>query len=79
MTISTSEITEGLTRAEAEIRAAATALGFDACRFTTIRETWPAAAKLAEFIGAGRHGDMGWLAETAERRAHPRAMWADAR
>jgi epoxyqueuosine reductase len=79
MTISPSEITQDLTRAEAQIRSAATALGFDACRFATIGETWPAAAKLAEFIGAGRHGDMGWLAETAERRAHPRAMWADAR
>ncbi|WP_372781685.1 tRNA epoxyqueuosine(34) reductase QueG [Phenylobacterium sp.] len=73
MTISTSD------RAEDLIRAEALNLGFDLCRFTAIEETWPASARLAEFIEAGRHGEMGWMAETAERRAHPRAMWADAR
>ncbi|MGH6908684.1 MAG: tRNA epoxyqueuosine(34) reductase QueG, partial [Phenylobacterium sp.] len=40
---------------------------------------WPATAHLAEFVAAGRHGEMGWIAETAERRAHPRAMWDGAR
>jgi epoxyqueuosine reductase len=73
MTISTSERPEDLIRAEA------LALGFDTCRFTPIPETWPAGAKLAEFIAAGRHGEMGWLAETETRRAHPRAMWGEAR
>jgi epoxyqueuosine reductase len=73
MTTSTSEIREDLIRAEAR------ALGFDLCRFTDLDETWPAAGRLAEFVDAGRHGEMGWMAETRERRAHPRAMWADAR
>jgi epoxyqueuosine reductase len=73
MTISTSDTAEDLIRAEA-LR-----LGFAACRFTPIADAWPASAHLAEFIAAGRHGDLGWLADTAERRAHPRAMWADAR
>ena len=72
MTISTSE-------PEDLIRAEAAALGFDICRFTAIDETWAASGHLAEFVAAGRHGEMAWLADTAERRAHPRAMWADAR
>jgi epoxyqueuosine reductase len=61
------------------IRAEALRLGFDLCRFTDIDEAWPAAARLDAFVEAGRHGEMGWMAETAERRRHPRAMWAGAR
>src|SRR5205085_7521846 len=30
------------------------------------------------FVADGLHGEMGWMATTAERRAHPRAMWPDA-
>jgi epoxyqueuosine reductase len=73
MTTSTSDSPEDLIRAEA------LALGFDACRFTPIPDAWPAGARLAEFIDAGRHGELAWIADTAERRAHPRAMWSDAR
>jgi len=73
MTTSTSEGPEALIRAEAKV------LGFDLCRFTDIDEAWPAAARLIEFVDAGRHGEMGWMAETAERRRHPRAMWSEAR
>ena len=73
MTISTSDTLEDLIRTEA------LALGFDLCRFTDLDDAWPPAARLAQFIEAGRHGEMGWMADTAERRAHPRAMWADAR
>jgi epoxyqueuosine reductase len=73
MTISTSDRPEDLIRAEA------LALGFDLCRFTPIPETWAASSRLADFVAAERYGEMGWLADTAERRAHPNAMWADAR
>ncbi|HEX3701014.1 MAG TPA: tRNA epoxyqueuosine(34) reductase QueG [Phenylobacterium sp.] len=73
MTISTSEAPEELIRAEAR------ALGFDLCRFTDLDAAWPAAGRLAEYVAAGRHGEMAWMADTAERRAHPRAMWGEAR
>ena len=73
MTISTSDSPEDLIRTEAQ------RLGFDLCRFTTIREAWPASSRLSEFIATGRHGEMAWMAETAERRAHPQAMWGAAR
>jgi epoxyqueuosine reductase len=64
---------------EARIRSQAAELGFDACGLTSVEQPWPASARLAEFIEHGRHGEMGWMATTAERRAHPRAMWAEAR
>jgi epoxyqueuosine reductase len=37
------------------------------------------AARLAAFLAAGRHGQMGWLAERAEWRGDPAALWPDAR
>ena len=61
------------------IRRRAAELGFDACRFTGVTAPWPAAARLEEFLGAGHHGDMDWMASTAGRRSHPRALWAEAR
>jgi epoxyqueuosine reductase len=34
---------------------------------------------LAQFLAAGQHGDMDWLATTAERRGDPRTLWPDVR
>jgi len=34
---------------------------------------------LAQFLAAGQHGDMDWLAATAERRGEPRALWPEVR
>jgi epoxyqueuosine reductase len=73
MTTSTSEA------AKIFIRDAAARLGFDACGFARVDAPWPAAARLAQFVDAGRHGTMDWIERTAERRAHPQALWADAR
>jgi epoxyqueuosine reductase len=73
MTISTSEAIEDGVRVEAA------RLGFDACGFAAVDQPWPASARLVEFVDKGRHGSMGWMAETAERRSHPQAMWPRAR
>jgi len=73
MTTSTSE------PVEARIRDAARELGFDACGLTGVEAPWPAGDHLREFVDLGRHGEMGWMETTAERRTHPRAMWPDAR
>ena len=72
MTTSTSDLREA-------IRQRAADLGFDVCRFTGLQASWPATARLQAFLEAGRHGDMAWMAETADRRGHPRALWAQAR
>jgi len=61
------------------IRKRALALGFDVCGFASVEAPWPAAARLHDFIDLGRHGEMDWMATTAERRSHPRAMWSEAR
>ncbi|CAN5405925.1 tRNA epoxyqueuosine(34) reductase QueG [soil metagenome] len=61
------------------IRTQATALGFDVCRFASASEPWSAGERLAHFVEAGRHGDMGWLETTQGRRAHPTSMWTEAR
>jgi epoxyqueuosine reductase len=34
---------------------------------------------LAQFLAEGQHGDMDWLAATAERRGDPRTLWPDVR
>ncbi len=61
------------------IRERAAALGFDVCRFASASEPWSAGERLAHFVGEGRHGDMGWMETTLERRAHPTSMWEGAR
>ena len=60
--------------------AEARAAGFDAARVTTPNAAGAAMAeRLGAFLREGRHGDMAWMETTAERRAHPNAMWPDAR
>jgi epoxyqueuosine reductase len=61
------------------IRDRALALGFDAVGFAPATLGPEARARLGAFIAAGQHGDMGWLAERADQRAHPQALWAEAR
>ncbi len=61
------------------IRDAAAALGFDACGFASVDQPWAAAARLDAFVEAGRHGDMTWIADTQDRRRHPRGLWPEAR
>ena len=61
------------------IRDRALSLGFDAVGFCEARLGPEARERLTAFLDAGLHGDMGWLASRAEQRAHPRALWAEAR
>jgi len=61
------------------IRDRALALGFDAVGFAPAALGPEARTRLADFITAGQHGDMGWLAERTEQRSHPQALWAEAR
>ncbi|SFJ47598.1 tRNA epoxyqueuosine(34) reductase QueG [Caulobacter sp. UNC279MFTsu5.1] len=62
-----------------EIRAEALRLGFDACGFASASDAWPNGGWLREFVAEGFHGAMGWMEETLDRRAHPTAMWTDAK
>ncbi|MGH7030468.1 MAG: tRNA epoxyqueuosine(34) reductase QueG [Stellaceae bacterium] len=61
------------------IRERALADGFDAVGFAEARLAAQARAGLHEFIARGYHGDMGWLAGTAERRGDPQELWSESR
>ena len=68
-------MTDLKTRLWAEARAA----GFSKmgiCRPDAIPQ---AAARLAAFVDAGRHGQMGWMAERMHWRGDPTALWPEAR
>ena len=59
--------------------AAAAKAGFASLHVTDATLPESVAARLDEFLASGHQGDMSWLAETAPRRASPRAMWPQAR
>ena len=62
------------------VLAEARAAGFDVVRVTTPAAIGTAVAeRLDQFLQEGRHGDMAWMATTAERRRHPLGMWPHAR
>ncbi|WP_375592738.1 tRNA epoxyqueuosine(34) reductase QueG [Algihabitans albus] len=63
----------------AAIRAEALALGFDAVGVAPASTSEAAKRRLGEFLSRGWHGDMGWMADTAERRADPNKLWPEAR
>ncbi len=61
------------------IRERAFTLGFDAIGFCRAELGAQARERLADFLAAGQHGDMGWLATRATARGDPRQLWPDAR
>ncbi len=61
------------------IKDQALALGFAEARITGAEDVPGAAEDLAAYLADGRHGEMGWMEGTADRRASPKAQWAEAR
>ena len=53
--------------------------GFARMRVTTPDAVPEVPDRLAEFLAEGRHGQMSWLAERAEWRGNPAALWPEAR
>ncbi len=70
---------EGVDDPRVAIRERALALGFDAVGFAPAALAPEARARLRDFLAAGQHGDMGWLAEREAQRGDPRALWPEAR
>ncbi len=61
------------------VKSQALAEGFDAVRVTTVADDVLTGERLDRFLALGRHGQMGWMADTADRRRRPRALWPEAR
>lgn len=72
MPISTSELTQA-------VRSRALAEGFDVVRIARAVAPPHATERLTDFLEAGRHGSMEWLARNAEKRADPATLWPEAK
>ncbi len=59
--------------------AQALAEGFVSCRVCRPWDVPQVPARLEAFLGAGYHGQMGWLAERTHWRGDPVALWPEAR
>jgi epoxyqueuosine reductase len=62
-------------RSKGRIRERALAMGFAAVGFARAESREKTRRDLAAYIADGRHGDMGWLAATPERRENPAGLW----
>ncbi len=62
-----------------ELRARAETLGFSAFGIAPADARRDLPQKLETALAEGWHADMEWMADTAERRGSPRALWPEAR
>ena len=53
--------------------------GFDTVGVTSPAAIADAGNRLRDFLDAGRHGDMAWMATNADRRGDPGVLWPEAR
>ena len=63
----------------ARLKEEARAVGFSDCRVCRPGDVPQVAERLAGFVAAGYHGQMGWLAERSHWRGNPAALWPEAR
>lgn len=61
------------------LAAEAEAIGFARMRVTSPDAVPRIAERLRAFLAAGRHGQMGWMAERTHWRGNPAALWPEAR
>lgn len=63
----------------AAIKAHALELGFAACGIASADAAPESAARLAEWLADGAHGDMLWMEERAHQRDRPKHLWPEVR
>ncbi|NDW06110.1 tRNA epoxyqueuosine(34) reductase QueG [Jiella pacifica] len=61
------------------LQADARRLGFGGTGVADASGNLLAGERLADFVAEGRHGTMGWLPETIDRRRSPRDLWPNVR
>ena len=61
------------------LKAEAARLGFVACGIALADAAPTAGARLQAWLASGCHGEMLWMADTAERRGSPRGLWPQVR
>lgn len=59
------------------IKTEALALGFDVVGFTHPNKIGFAGAHLKQFVEQDLYGEMGWMADTLERRSQPNNLWQE--
>jgi len=64
---------------KATLKREAETLGFDCIGVTDPEGIGRAPKYFREFLDAGAHGDMDWLAAQPERRMDPRVLWPGVR
>lgn len=64
---------------KAALVAEARSVGFDLCRVCRPWDVGPLAERLAGFVEAGYHGQMGWMAERTHWRGAPDVLWPEAK
>nr|WP_317892910.1 tRNA epoxyqueuosine(34) reductase QueG [uncultured Sphingomonas sp.] len=64
---------------ESRIQEKAAELGFAACGFARADAAPQTAARLREWLKAGRHGSMIWMEERAHHRGSPQGLWPEVR
>lgn len=64
---------------KSRLQAQALAEGFSAMGICAPDATPETAGRLAEWLAAGHHGQMGWMADRAEWRGSAAALWPEAR
>jgi epoxyqueuosine reductase len=72
-------MTTRTSKSAAFIRDAAHAVGFDSCAIAHAGRIDDLRPRLERFVALGRHGTMGWMEETLDRRSHPQVLWPQAR
>jgi epoxyqueuosine reductase len=63
----------------AVLRDEARKLGFDAIGIARLDSSGGIAERLDYFLKHGRHGDMDWMEENADRRGDPNRLWPEAK
>jgi epoxyqueuosine reductase len=79
MPISTSDPAHDQTALREALMARAREAGFDDIGFARADARPDLPEKLGRWLALGRHGSMGWMEETAARRADPQTLWPEAR